>query len=158
MQDRHDANVTTLRPSDNGIRHINLIEVLPSNIFCHPLLIEMINFQISARTYHGQRVTTSVLCDANWLEPQIGTWDRYATLFKRGYLHVWVCTCKRTWIYLWIYTCTCLDMYVCMHVHVCMYMHAYLHVWDMCAHKYLHASANTWICTPTYCTHMYFWM
>ena len=35
--------------------------------------------------YHGQRVATSVLWDANWLETQIGSRDRYATLFKTVY-------------------------------------------------------------------------
>ena len=61
MQNGHDVNVLTLHPTDNGICHAKLIEVHPSNISSYPLLAEIFNSLISAGTYHGQRVATSVL-------------------------------------------------------------------------------------------------
>ena len=83
MQNGHDTNFHILHPTDNGICHAKLIEVHPSNIFWGPLLAEIFNCPISAGTYYGQRVATSVLCDANWFE--IGPLGRYATLLKRLY-------------------------------------------------------------------------
>ena len=66
MQNGHDVNVHTLRPTDNRIRHAKLAEVYFSNIFRHLLLLaEKFNSPVSAGTYHGQRVATSVLCGAN---------------------------------------------------------------------------------------------
>ena len=60
----------SLQPLDNGIRHAKLIEVHPSKISWNLLLAKIFNSQIFAGTYHGQRVATSTLCGANWLEPQ----------------------------------------------------------------------------------------
>ena len=37
IQNGHDANVHTLHPTDNGIHHVKLIEVHPSNISLRPL-------------------------------------------------------------------------------------------------------------------------
>ena len=98
MQNGHDVNVHTLHPTDNGIRHSKLIEVHPSNISWHLLIAEIFNSSISAGTYHGQRVATSVFCGANQLESQIGPWGRYATLLKRS---IWYIV-KNIWTVLWV--------------------------------------------------------
>ena len=58
-------NFHILHPTDSATRHAKLIEVRPSNISCHLLLAEIFNFQISAGTYHDQRVATSVLWGVN---------------------------------------------------------------------------------------------
>ena len=85
MQNGHDAKVHTLNPTNNGICQVKLTEVHPSSISWHPLLTEIFNSLISARTYHGQRVATSVLCGAYQFESQIWPWGRYATLYKTAY-------------------------------------------------------------------------
>ena len=84
MQNRHDANVHTLNPIDNGICQAKLTED-PSNTSWHLLLAKIFNSSMSVRTYHGQRVATSVLWDTNQFEPQIGPRGRYATLYKTVY-------------------------------------------------------------------------
>ena len=83
MKNGHDAKVHTLNPTDSGIFQAKPTEVHPSKTSWHPLLAEIFNSQISAGTYHGQHVAISVLCGANQFEPQIGSWGRYATLYKR---------------------------------------------------------------------------
>ena len=66
MQNKHDANfhISTLS-IDNGICHVKLIGVHPSNISWHLLLAKIFNSPNSAGMYHGQLVATSVLCGAN---------------------------------------------------------------------------------------------
>ena len=52
-QNRHDAKVHTLNPTDNGIRQAKLTEVHPSNISWHLLLAKIFNSPISAGTHHS---------------------------------------------------------------------------------------------------------
>ena len=63
MQNGHDAEVHTLNPTDSGICQAKLTEIHSSNISWHPWLAEILNSPISAETYYGQRVTTSVSRD-----------------------------------------------------------------------------------------------
>ena len=55
----------SLHPLDIESCHAKLIKVHASNISLNLLVTKMFNSQISVRTYHGQRVATSVLCGAN---------------------------------------------------------------------------------------------
>ena len=59
-----------LQPLGNWVCHAKLIEVHPSNISWNLLPGKIFNSQISVAMYHGQRVTTLVLCGANRLKPQ----------------------------------------------------------------------------------------
>ena len=85
MQNGHDAKVYTLNPTDNGICQAKLAKVHPLNIPWHLSLAEIFNSPFFAGTHHGLRFTTSVLCNANQFEPQIGMWGRYTTLYKMVY-------------------------------------------------------------------------
>ena len=67
MQNGHDTNFHILHPIDNVICRAKLIEVHHSNISLHLSLTEIFNSQISAGTYHAQRVTTSVQSCRNTL-------------------------------------------------------------------------------------------
>ena len=60
MQNRRDMNFYILHPLDRWIRHAKLIEVHISHSTLQLLLAEIFNSPISAGTYHGQRVATSV--------------------------------------------------------------------------------------------------
>ena len=83
IRNRHDTNIHTLNPTDNGICQAKMTEFHPSNISWYLLLAKIFNSSISARAYHGQHVAISVLCNTNQFEPQPGHGAVMRSFIKR---------------------------------------------------------------------------